>query len=128
MAKVGQSERLTQNKVIKLFQNRLGYEYLGNWHYRNNSNIEEEYLVSFLQKEGYDNVLINKAVFEIKKLSGVQTDELYDNNKNVYEMLRYGVTVRAEIGEAKETVKLVDWENLENNHFELNPINVLKFL
>ena len=31
MSTVGQKERVTQNRVIKLFQTQLGYRYLGNW-------------------------------------------------------------------------------------------------
>ena len=52
MNKVGQKERLTQNRLIKLFQDQLDYTYLGNWEEReNNSNIEEELLTKHL-KEG----------------------------------------------------------------------------
>lgn len=40
MSNVGQIERKTQNRVVGLFQSALGYEYLGNWEYReSNSNI-----------------------------------------------------------------------------------------
>jgi type I restriction enzyme R subunit len=28
---VGDIERATQNRVVQLFQNQLGYTYLGNW-------------------------------------------------------------------------------------------------
>lgn len=39
---VGQIERKTQNRIIKLFCEQLGYTYLGNWEDRlANSNIEE---------------------------------------------------------------------------------------
>ncbi|MBF0231402.1 MAG: restriction endonuclease subunit R, partial [Desulfamplus sp.] len=40
MSKIGQIERATQNRVIKLFQNELGYRYLGNLEKEdNNSNL-----------------------------------------------------------------------------------------
>ncbi|WP_040443981.1 hypothetical protein [Ktedonobacter racemifer] len=42
MSTVGQRERATQNRVVRLFTKQLGYRYLGNWHDRvGNSNIEE---------------------------------------------------------------------------------------
>ena len=54
MSKVGQLERETQNRVVKLFQEQLGYTYLGNWEYRKgNRNIEEEHLRVYLVEQGY---------------------------------------------------------------------------
>ena len=42
MSTVGQRERATQNRVVKLFRDTLKYDYLGNWEDRaGNSNIEE---------------------------------------------------------------------------------------
>ena len=47
-------ERATQDRVLRLFQEKLGYRYLGNWKVRiGNSNIEEEILTSVLQRRGY---------------------------------------------------------------------------
>ncbi len=54
MNEIGQSERATQNRVIALFRDELGYRYLGDWTDRdNNSNIEEGLLTDFLTKSGY---------------------------------------------------------------------------
>jgi len=42
MSKVGQIERLTQNRIVKLLTQELDYTYLGNWEdCPGNSNIEE---------------------------------------------------------------------------------------
>ena len=42
MSGIGQPERATQNRVIALFRDELGYRYLGGWIDRSgNSNIEE---------------------------------------------------------------------------------------
>ena len=49
MSTVGQPERATQNRVIALFRDELGYRYLGDWTDRDgNSNIEEELLSAWL--------------------------------------------------------------------------------
>ena len=45
MNTVGQIERKTQDRVVTLFQDQLGYDYLGNWSDRpSNRNIEETLL------------------------------------------------------------------------------------
>ncbi len=79
-------ERLTQNRVIKLFQNELGYRYLGNLEKEeNNSNVIEPILEGFLVKKGYSPTLINKALFDFKKAVAINlNDDLYQANKNVY--------------------------------------------
>src|SRR6267378_1765305 len=96
---VGQLERRTQDRVVILFRDRLGYEYLGNWEEREgNSNIEEQYLRPFLTRSGYSDKLINKAIAELKRVAGNQTTSLYDINSEVYSLLRYGANVREELG------------------------------
>jgi type I restriction enzyme, R subunit len=120
MSTVGQIERATQNRVVKLLHEQLGYTYLGNWEERSdNSNIEEDYLRSFLKRQGYNDTLINKALHELKKVAGDQTRSLYDINKAVYGLLRYGVPVRADVGENTQTVWLMDWKNPFNNDFAI---------
>jgi type I restriction enzyme, R subunit len=120
MSTVGQIERATQNRVVKLLREQLGYTYLGNWEERpNNSNIEETYLRLFLKRQGYDEVLINKALRELNKVAGDQTRSLYDINKAVYGLLRYGVQVKPDVGENTQTVWLIDWKNPLNNDFAL---------
>ena len=117
---VGQIERVTQNRVVRLFQDQLGYRYLGNWQYReNNRNIEEELLRAFLQRQGYDEVLISKALRELSTVAGDQTRSLYDINKDVYGLLRYGVKVKRDVGDLTETVWLIDWQNPRNNDFAI---------
>lgn len=54
MNNIGQKERLTQNRVVKLFRDTLGYTYLGNREDRlNNSNIEEGIVREYLSGKGY---------------------------------------------------------------------------
>ena len=50
---VGQREKATQKRVIKLFAQELGYTYLGDFTERKNSNIETELLTKFLTRKGY---------------------------------------------------------------------------
>lgn len=115
--KVGQIERLTQDRIVEVFR-LLDYEYLGNWEEReNNSCIEEKYLRKFLVSQGYSDSLINKALYEINKVAGDQVKSLYDINKEVYSLLRYGVKVKEGVGENTQNVWLIDWKNPLKNHF-----------
>lgn len=119
MSNIGKIERITQNRIIDLFQNELNYRYLGNWEEREtNSNVEEEILADWLvTKQKYSKSLVNKAIFEFTKATHNQSKSLYDVNKEVYSMLRYGVNVQAEMGQNRQTVWLIDWKNPENNDF-----------
>ena len=102
---VGQKERKTQNRIVKLLREELGYTYLGNWEEREgNSNVEEELLNKFLKKQKYSDALIKKALHEIKQVSSDQNRSLYDVNKDVYTLLRYGIQVKERGGENKETI------------------------
>lgn len=115
---IGQTERITQNRIVKLFQDILDYDYLGNWENRpHNSNIEETYLRRFLVGQGYNETQITRAIDKLRTVANNFNESLYTNNKNVYGLLRFGVQVKTEVGENFETVKLIDWKNAENNHF-----------
>ncbi len=120
MSTVGQIERATQNRVVKLFREQLGYRYLGNWEERpDNSNIEEVDVHRFLKRQGYSDALISRALYELNRVAGDQTRSLYDINKTVYSLLRYGVQVRPDAGENTQTVWLIDWKNPLKNDFAI---------
>jgi type I restriction enzyme, R subunit len=115
--KVGQIERKTQDRIVKFFQDELGYEYLGNWEERqDNSNIETEYLSKYL-KGKYDDPLIKKAITKIEKISINQSKSLYDINKEIYSFLRYGISVKENVGDKKQTIQLINWKEPEKNDF-----------
>jgi type I restriction enzyme R subunit len=121
MSVVGQIERKTQDHVVALFRQQLGYDYLGNWEYReDNSHVEVELLTQNLLARGYAAALADKAIAELKKaasLGGGRT--LYEANHEVYDLLRYGVKVKSGVGELFETVWLVDWSSPDANHFAI---------
>lgn len=121
MSKVGQKERETQDRIVKLFRDGLHYEYLGNWEERDgNSNVEEQFLSRWLKKQGYDDKIIAKVLFELDKARAVSGNRnLYDANREVYGLLRYGVKVRPDVGKQHVTVQLIDWENPQNNDFAI---------
>ncbi len=119
MSDVGQIERKTQRRVIKLFTEQLGYDYLGNWEYEDeNSNIDNDLLAQNLSARGYDDHLITRALDQLHKAAALGPGhDLYDANREVYDLLRYGVKVKPGVGERAETIWLIDWKDLSANHF-----------
>jgi type I restriction enzyme R subunit len=120
MSKIGQIERITQNRIILLFCEQLHYAYLGNWEDRpNNSNIEEEYLRKYLVKSGYNATLISIALDKLRFAANNYEHSLYENNKEVFNLLRYGIQAKAEMGENFDTIHLINWKDPRLNDFAI---------
>src|SRR6056297_400794 len=119
MGEVGKTERTTQNRIIKLFVDELRYHYLGNWEREARSiPIEEALLKKYLKSTSkYSPVLIEKAIEKLIRAASKVSDGLYEANHEVYQLLRYGITVREQLGKQKQTVFPIDWKTPENNHF-----------
>ena len=120
MTTVGQPERATQNRVIALFRDELGYRYLGDWTDRDgNSNIEEGLLSAWLTQSGYTLAQISRALYDLRTEAGSHSRTLYGNNQAVYKLLRYGVDVKTEAGKVTEKVHLINWHEPEKNDFAI---------
>ena len=117
---IGAKERVTQNRLIGLFRRVLKYAYLGNWEKREvNCNVEEEYLTAYLVRRGYTDKEIRSAIARLKQAAGSLGGGLYNANKEVYTLLRYGVNVQTEVTEKKKMVHLIDWANPMENDFQI---------
>ena len=115
--KIGKPERVSQNRVLQLFQS-MGYTYLGDWEDEVRLQpVEENILKDYLFSQGYSEILIQKAIDKLISATTNLSGGLYETNKEVYHLLRYGVTVREELGKPKETVWLINWKDIENNQF-----------
>lgn len=120
MSDIGQPERVTQNRVIALFREELGYAFLGDWTDRSgNSNVEEKLLTAYLAKCGYSAAQISRALDRLRTEANNPNRNLYENNKAVYSLLRYGVQVQAAAGENTETIKLINWDDVTQNDFAI---------
>ena len=104
MTAIGDLEFRPQRRVIALFRERLGYEYLGDWRDREGSrNIERGFLEPFLARQGQSPVLIAKVLREFEKAAAL------GGGRNLYEanrLLRYGARVKPEIELKRSTVSV----------------------
>src|SRR5258705_12780276 len=67
LSTIGQPERATQDRVVALFRDELGYRYLGDWTDRSgNSNIEEGLLSTWLTGHGYSAAQIGVALHKLR--------------------------------------------------------------
>jgi type I restriction enzyme R subunit len=117
MSGIGAIERKTQNRVITLVRDSLGYAYLGDLTEYDNENIIENQLRKSLRDRGYTEVLVDRAVEELIRVSRDTTKNLYERNRIVYDLLRYGAKVKPDPQSQAETVWFIDWEKVESNHF-----------
>ena len=67
MSTVGQPERATQDRVVALFRDELGYRYVGDWTDRDgNSNTDEPLLSAWLTGRGYSAAQIGVALHKLR--------------------------------------------------------------
>ncbi len=119
MNTVGDTEGQIQGRLVTFFQDALGYEYLGDWQSReNNSNIDKTLLTEWLRTQRHNDRIIKKVLDKLKRAADVGgTKTLYDANRKIYDLLRYGAKVRPDVGQQHITVKLIDWKNPNQNLF-----------
>ena len=120
MPHIDQTEKTTQSRVIKFFVGKLHYTYLGNLHDSENSNIMQERLYAYLTKKGkYSDKLARRAMDELIRTAGNLAHGLYDANKEVYRLLKYGAKVVEEGGEAPKTVFFINFSDPAQNDFAI---------
>lgn len=115
MSGVGERERVTQNRIVNLFKGKLKYTYIGNLHDQDNSNINEKRLKKYLQRQGYSDELIRRAINSLIEAS--KKPELYYANKDIYSLLRYGASEKENVSAKNEPVKFINWAEPHKNDF-----------
>ncbi|HAA54522.1 MAG TPA: restriction endonuclease subunit R, partial [Myxococcales bacterium] len=116
---IGQLERSTQDRVARFFVDTLGYQHLGNFHHNpNNKNILDGELEHFLI--AYQDIEQDIAQRAVRKLidAANQSKSLYERNKDVYKLLRYGIKIKPE-DQNHITVYPIDWSHPERNQFAI---------
>ncbi len=117
------NEKDFQKSLIYLFKYNLNYHYLENYQLQENNlrTNEKEFLLKPILKEQLK--IINKelnekqienAILEIEK---VNDSDLILANKKFYNFLKKGIDIYNEKTKRYNKVKLIDEENITNNHF-----------
>lgn len=120
MPDIDQIEKATQKRVINFFKDKLHYTYLGDLHDSENSNIMQERLYAYLTEKGrYSEKLANRAIDMLVRASVNLQHGLYDANKEVYRLLKYGAKVKEEAGEAEKTVFFINFDEPLKNDFAI---------
>ena len=118
---IGQSERATQNRVVALFRDELGYRV-------SSATGATARATAISKRNCFRSWLSEKRIQRRancqRRLQAAHRGEQpqpqpYGNNQAVYGLLRYGVPVKTEVGKVTETVHLIDWDNPENNDFAI---------
>ena len=117
---IDKPERATQDRVIALFTQQLGYRPLGDWSARaGNACIEEGLLTAHLAWRGYGPVHISAALHKLRADALLHGRTLYAANQAVYQRMRYGIPVQVAAGQPHETVHLVNWQHPDDNDFAI---------
>lgn len=118
---IGEAELKTQKKVIEFFKDKniLDYSYIGNLKDKVNKNIDERRLAAFLRGQGHSDAVIRRTIDELVRVAGNAQQDIYNVNKNVYELLKYGVKVKPNPDASPITMYLVDFQYPTNNDFAI---------
>lgn len=119
MSKIGDSERQVQNRVIDFFRKELHYDYIGDLHDKNNSNIIDDRLMAYLINKGYKEKTARAAVNELKKDAANMQQGLYAANLSVYNRLKYGIPVRESAEASPVNVYCIDFNDITKNDFAI---------
>ena len=124
------AEKKLQKRVLHWLVNDLGYTYLGNLEDIDNTPVKEDLLKANLKKRGYSDDQIKTAISELLSKVNNQVDTLYQINRSVYSLLRYGRQgVKDEYGR-RETVHYIEWDTDkidENDFYIAEEVSVLRY-
>ena len=84
------SERKLQNRVRHWLIDDLGYKDLGNLESLHNKPVKDDLLRKNLKARGYSQDVISKAISALLTKVGMLSDNLTQDNMEVYSLIRYG--------------------------------------
>ena len=119
MFNIGDSERATQEQVVRFFIEKLHYTSLGNLRAGANRNIRQGDLLLHLLRCGYTEKAATRAIEVLVRTAANLQQGVYYANKEVYSLLKYGAKVKEEVDEPEKTVYFIDFSAPANNTFAI---------
>lgn len=122
------SERKLQNRVRHWLIDDLDYKDLGNLESLHNKPVKDDLLRKNLKARGYSQDVIGKAISALFTKVGMLSDNLTQDNMEVYSLIRYGCQgIKDEHGN-RITVHYIDWTDTEKNDFYVaEEVTVLRY-
>jgi len=114
---VNKLEKATQERIISLFTDQLGYTSLGNLKSKKCVNIEEYLLREYLTRQKYTKEQVNRVFDKLSVCRHCGGQKLYEVNREMYVLLRYGIKVKVNPGEPNVTIWPINWDKPEKNSF-----------
>ncbi|MEK7516956.1 MAG: HsdR family type I site-specific deoxyribonuclease [Patescibacteria group bacterium] len=110
------NEQYTVEKhVIKFLSQNLGYEYITPEEFAGLRSLENEYLIIPYLSEAIKR--INNITYDTEVQSVIREIKKIDTNEGFLKLMRDGVNLKnSETGKMRDYM-VVDYDNLENNHF-----------
>lgn len=122
------AEKKLQKRVLHWLVDDLGYTYLGNLEDIDNTPVKEDLLKANLKKRGYSDDQIKTAISELLSKVNNQVDTLYQINRSVYSLLRYGRQGAKDANGRRLTVHYINWDDIGSNDFYVaEEVSVLRF-
>ena len=113
------AEKKLQKRVLHWLVDDLGYTYLGNLEDIDNTPVKEDLLKANLKKRGYSDDQIKTAISELLSKVNNQVDTLYQINRGVYSLLRYGRQGAKDERGRRQTVHFINWDDIDSNDFTI---------
>jgi len=110
------NEQYTVEKhIIKFLSQNLGYEYIAPEEFADLRSLENEYLIVPYLAEAIKK--INNITDDIEVQSVIREIKKIDTNEGFLKLLRDGVNLKDSLTGKMRDYMIVDYDNLENNHF-----------
>ena len=122
------AEKKLQKRMLHWLVDDLGYTYLGNLEDIDNTPVKEDLLKANLKKREYSDDQIKTAVSELLSKVNNQVDTLYQINRSVYSLLRYGRQGAKDANGRRQTVHYINWDDIGSNDFYVaEEVSVLRY-